>query len=152
MVHGQNLKGKLTCGENIADLGGLKLSYRALCALLKEKGQTPTDKETMIGTLQCVAVCCSVLQCVAVCCSLLQCVTFCCAFCDLRKENGQTLTDKETMIGVFVVLQCVAVCCSVLQCVAVFAVCCSVLQCRAFCALRKEKGQTPTDEETMTGV
>ena len=148
MVHGQNLKGKLTCGENIADLGGLKLSYRALCGLLKEKGQTPTDKETMIGTL--------LLQCVAVCCSVLQCVTFCRAFCDLWKENGQTLTYKETMIGVFIVLQCVVVCCSVLQCV---AVCCSVLQCvvvcracRAFCALRKEKGQTPTDEETMTGV
>jgi len=91
-----------------------------------------------------------------VCCSLLQCVTFCRAFCDFRKENGQTLTYKETMIGVFIVLQCVAVCCSVLQCV---AVCCSVLQCvvvcracRAFCALLKEKGQTPTDEETMIGT
>jgi len=29
-IHGQNLKGKLTCGENIADLGGLRLSLRAL--------------------------------------------------------------------------------------------------------------------------
>ena len=29
-VHGVNLKGKLTCGENIADLGGLKLALRAL--------------------------------------------------------------------------------------------------------------------------
>ncbi len=31
-IHGQNLKGKLTCGENIADLGGLRLSLRALMA------------------------------------------------------------------------------------------------------------------------
>jgi hypothetical protein len=32
-VHGVNLKGKLTCGENIADLGGLKLALRALKGL-----------------------------------------------------------------------------------------------------------------------
>lgn len=29
-VYGVKLKGKLTCGENVADLGGLKLAYRAL--------------------------------------------------------------------------------------------------------------------------
>ena len=29
-VQGVNLNGKLTCGENIADLGGVKLALRAL--------------------------------------------------------------------------------------------------------------------------
>jgi putative endopeptidase len=33
-VHGVSLKGKLTCGENIADLGGLKLAYKALMKVL----------------------------------------------------------------------------------------------------------------------
>lgn len=44
-VHGVNLKGKLTCGENIADLGGLRLAYSALKkhtdAYRKENGEDP---------------------------------------------------------------------------------------------------------------
>jgi len=41
-VHGQNVQGKLTCGENIADLGGLRLSLRAL---MSQKG---FDKKSSI--------------------------------------------------------------------------------------------------------
>ena len=32
VVHGKNLNGSLCAGENLADLGGLRLSYRALAA------------------------------------------------------------------------------------------------------------------------
>ena len=39
-VHGVHLKGKLTCGENIADLGGVKL---ALTALKQDMIQNPRD-------------------------------------------------------------------------------------------------------------
>jgi len=49
VVYDMPLKGKLTCGENIADLGGLKLAYRALCAKLKEQGLEATSKETQVG-------------------------------------------------------------------------------------------------------
>ena len=36
-VHGKKLNGKLTCGENVADIGGVGLSFRALQKLLAEQ-------------------------------------------------------------------------------------------------------------------
>jgi putative endopeptidase len=57
-VHGQSVQGKLTCGENIADLGGLNLAYRALkaqkgfdsCPMID--GFTPTQR-FFLGWAQC---------------------------------------------------------------------------------------------------
>ena len=42
-IHGQALKGKLTCGENIADLGGLRLALMAL------KAQPHYDPNELVG-------------------------------------------------------------------------------------------------------
>jgi putative endopeptidase len=50
-IHGKSLNGKLSCGENIADLGGLRLAYRAMKAAQKPgeeaariNGLTPTQR------------------------------------------------------------------------------------------------------------
>ena len=46
-VHGKSVQGKLTSGENIADLGGLRLSLRALKAQGAGKeidGYTPEQR------------------------------------------------------------------------------------------------------------
>ena len=45
-VYGVKLKGKLTCGENIADLGGIKLTLRALKKYLST---LPTAPELING-------------------------------------------------------------------------------------------------------
>lgn len=57
-VHGQAVQGKLTCGENIADLGGLRLAYRAFKSqdgfdsLPMIDGFTPTQR-FFLGWAQC---------------------------------------------------------------------------------------------------
>jgi len=76
-----------------------------------------------VGSITCLAVCCSMLQCVAVCCSVLQCVAVCCS-----------VLQYVAVAVCCSMLQCVAVCCSVLQYV---AVCCSVLQYVAVCCSEK---------------
>ena len=43
-IDGIHVKGQLTLGENIADLGGLTVSYDALQAALKQKDMSPQDK------------------------------------------------------------------------------------------------------------
>ena len=48
-VHGVKLKGKLTCGENVADLGGLKLALRALHAHLKVKADDAAKAAAAAG-------------------------------------------------------------------------------------------------------
>jgi endothelin-converting enzyme/putative endopeptidase len=57
-VDDAHIKGKLTLGENIADLGGLKLSYAAFQRAEKEHPATPTlggftpDQQFFIGYAQ----------------------------------------------------------------------------------------------------
>ena len=44
-VHGVALNGELTCGENTADLGGLRLAYAALEATYAAKGEALSGPE-----------------------------------------------------------------------------------------------------------
>ena len=47
-VHDVALNGKLTCGENTADLGGLKLAYEALEALYAERGEALSGPDAVL--------------------------------------------------------------------------------------------------------
>ena len=48
-VHGLKLNGKLTCGENVADLGGVKLSLRALQAELRKRSSSGLPPPPLIN-------------------------------------------------------------------------------------------------------
>merc|ERR1719215_938638 len=43
-VYGEKINGELTQGENIADIGGAKIAFRALQKSMREKGQSEEDK------------------------------------------------------------------------------------------------------------
>jgi putative endopeptidase len=43
-IFGENVNGDLTCGENIADDGGVKISFDAMKLYFKEKGRTPSHQ------------------------------------------------------------------------------------------------------------
>lgn len=47
-IHGMAVKGKLTCGENIADLGGMRLAQRAFVKMMGEQGRD-VDTEKING-------------------------------------------------------------------------------------------------------
>ena len=49
-VHGVNLNGKLTCGENTADLGGLTLALDALKTLYAERGLEVSGDDEALKT------------------------------------------------------------------------------------------------------
>ena len=46
-VYGMKLNGKLTCGENIADLGGVKLALRALKKYLQQNTTTSSESSSL---------------------------------------------------------------------------------------------------------